>query len=138
MRACSRRYGIALSLATALLMVFGGISSAAVATVPKKKPTVKSHVLGPLSGTWSGTYSGAYSGKFTLRWKELGSRLHGSITLSQPSGTYGINGSVDGSALGFGVVGAGATYTGSVSHNSMSGHYKSPQGRGSWSARKVS
>jgi hypothetical protein len=92
-----------------------------------------------LPGWWSGKYSGAYSGTFSLRWTLTGSRLHGSITLSNPKGSYPINGKVGrGGAIQFGVVGAGATYTGSVSGSSMSGSYKSPQGGGSWSAHKVS
>lgn len=90
-----------------------------------------------LAGTWSGKYSGAYSGTFTLRWTQSGSRLGGSITLSNPRGKYGISGSVHGSAITFGAVGAGATYTGSVSGRSMSGRYKTAQGGGPWSAHKT-
>ena len=90
-----------------------------------------------LAGIWSGTYSGAYSGTFTLRWKQSGSRLTGSIKLSRPSGTYPITGSVRGSAIKFGAVGAGATYTGSVSGRSMSGRYKSGPRGGSWSAHMI-
>jgi hypothetical protein len=45
---------------------------------------------------------------------------------------------VRGSAITFGAVGAGATYTGSVNGTSMSGRYKSPQGGGAWSAHKTS
>jgi hypothetical protein len=92
----------------------------------------------PLAGTWSGKYSGAFSGTFTLHWTQSGTTLKGSITLSSPHGTYTINGSVKGSAIKFGAVGAGATYKGSVSGKSMSGTYKSPPGGGSWSAHKTS
>lgn len=91
-----------------------------------------------LAGTWSGHYSGAFSGTFTLHWKQSGSRLSGSIALSNPRGKYGIGGSVHGSAITFGAVGAGATYTGSVSGKSMSGSYKTPKGPGTWSAHKTS
>jgi hypothetical protein len=91
-----------------------------------------------LAGTWSGSYSGAFTGTFTLHWKQTGSTLHGSIVLSSPKGTYGINGSVNKGKIKFGVVGAGATYTGSWSGRSMSGRYKSPAGSGSWSAHKTS
>jgi hypothetical protein len=91
-----------------------------------------------LAGTWSGRYSGAFSGTFTLHWTQTRSSLHGSITLSNPRGKYGISGSVRGSAIKFGAVGVGATYTGSVSGKSMSGTYKSPQGGGRWSAHKTS
>jgi hypothetical protein len=92
-----------------------------------------------LPGWWSGKYSGAYSGTFSLHWTMTGSRLHGSITLSNPKGSYPVSGKVGrGGAIQFGVVGAGATYTGSASGSSMSGSYKSPRGGGSWSAHKVS
>jgi hypothetical protein len=91
-----------------------------------------------LAGTWSGKYSGPYSGTFTLHWKQARSRLSGSIKLSNPSGTYGITGSVHGGMISFGAVGAGATYTGSVSGRSMSGHYKTAMGVGTWSAHRTS
>jgi hypothetical protein len=91
-----------------------------------------------LAGTWSGKYSGAYSGTFTLQWTQSRSKLSGSISLSNPRGKYSINGSVNGSAITFGAVGAGATYTGSVSGTSMAGRYKSPGGGGKWSAHKTS
>jgi hypothetical protein len=93
-----------------------------------------------LGGTWAGRYSGAYSGTFTLRWKQSGSVLRGSIALSFPKGKYPITGSVRGHTIKFGAVGAGATYTGSVSASgkSMSGAYKTARGGGKWSAHKVS
>lgn len=89
-----------------------------------------------LNGTWSGRYGGAFSGTFTLHWTQTGSKLHGTIALSNPGGRYSITGSVRGKAIAFGAVGAGATYTGTVSGTSMSGHYKTPQGGGAWSAHK--
>ena len=91
-----------------------------------------------LAGTWSGKYAGAYSGTFTLRWTQVGSKLNGSITLSKPRGKYPITGRVSGTAITFGAVGAGATYTGSVSAKSMSGRYKTATGGGTWSAKKIS
>jgi hypothetical protein len=91
-----------------------------------------------LAGKWSGKYSGAFSGTFTLHWKQSGSRLSGSIKLSRPSGTYPVTGTLRGTAVKFGAVGAGATYTGAVHGNSMSGRYKTGQGGGSWSAHKAS
>lgn len=91
-----------------------------------------------LAGTWSGQYSGAFSGTFTLHWKQTGSSLTGSIVLSRPSGRYSVTGKVRGTAIAFGAVGAGATYTGSLSGRSMSGHYKTGQGGGAWSATKTS
>ncbi|HZT85089.1 MAG TPA: hypothetical protein VE984_06665 [Gaiellaceae bacterium] len=89
-----------------------------------------------LAGTWTGSYSGAVSGHFTLHWKQTGSRLHGSITLSRPSGTYGISGSVHRGKIKFGAVSVGATYKGHVRGTSMSGTWTSPQGGGTWSAGK--
>lgn len=97
--------------------------------------TAKTH---PLAGTWHGHYSGAFSGTFTLKWKQVRSRLIGSITLSNPGGKYRITGSVRGKAIKFGAVAVGATYTGKVKGKSMSGSYKTPQGGGKWSARKTS
>ena len=48
-----------------------------------------------------------------------------------------VNGSVHGSAIKFGAVGAGATYTGTVSgKSSMSGSYQALPKGGSWSATK--
>ena len=91
-----------------------------------------------LAGTWSGRYSGAYKGTFTLRWRQSGSKLNGSIALSYPHGTYPISGSVNGNSIRFGAVGAGATYTGSVSGKSMSGRYRTATGGGTWSAHKTS
>jgi hypothetical protein len=126
-----RRQGLVVLVpvvVAALLAVFS--VTAAVAAVSSSS----SH----LAGKWSGKYSGAYSGTFTLRWTQTGSKLRGSIALSNPRGTYPINGSVKGTAITFGAVGAGATYTGSVSGTSMSGRYKTGIGGGTWSARKMS
>src|SRR4029078_7740981 len=74
-----------------------------------------------LGGNWSGTYRGAYSGTFTLRWRQSGSRLTGSIKVSRPSGTYPITGSVQGSTIRFGAVGAGDTSTRSAAGRASSG-----------------
>jgi hypothetical protein len=103
----------------------------------KLKATPSPPMSSSIAGTWSGQYSGAFSGTFTLTWTQSGSRLSGSITLSNPSGKYGISGSVQGGAIKFGAVGVGATYTGKVSGTSMSGSFKSPQGSGTWSAHKT-
>jgi hypothetical protein len=91
-----------------------------------------------LAGKWTGHYSGAVSGHFTLHWQKTGSRLHGTITLSRPSGTYGISGSVNQGKIKFGAVSVGAKYKGHVRGTSMSGTWTSPQGGGSWSATKAS
>jgi hypothetical protein len=91
-----------------------------------------------LAGKWKGHYGGAVSGRFTLRWTQTGSQLHGKITLSRPSGTYGISGSVTRGKIKFGAVSVGAKYKGHVSGNSMSGTWTSPQGGGTWSATKSS
>jgi hypothetical protein len=91
-----------------------------------------------LAGKWKGHYSGAVSGHFTIHWRQTGSRLHGTITLSRPSGTYGISGSVTNGKIKFGAVSVGARYKGKVRGTSMSGTWTSAQGGGSWSASKAS
>jgi hypothetical protein len=125
-----RRRGIRLMLPVLWIGAFLALSPGGVAAATSSRT--------PLAGTWSGKYSGAFSGTFKIHWKQTGSKLRGSIALSNPRGTYSITGSVRGSAIKFGAVGAGATYTGSVSGKSMSGNYKSPQGGGPWSADKTS
>ncbi len=92
----------------------------------------------PIAGTWSGTYGGAFSGTFTLHWRQIRSRLVGSIALSKPQGTYDISGSVTRGKIKFGVVAVGAKYSGSVVGKTMSGRYHTPQGGGDWSAHKTS
>jgi hypothetical protein len=104
----------------------------------KQKPVSHTTHAGTLSGTWSGHYSGGYNGTFILHWTQSGSKLTGTIKLSQPSGTFSITGSVHASTISFGAVGAGATYTGSVSGKSMSGKYQALPKGGSWSATKTS
>lgn len=109
-------------------------TSAALGTTPPTRST------STLPGTWVGSYSGAFSGTFRFTWAQTGTKLHGTIHLSNPVGNYGISGFVSrGGGVQFGVVGAGATYTGTVGSTgkSMSGSYKSPQGNGSWSAHKL-
>jgi len=107
-------------------------TATAVATTPPTRST------STLPGTWVGSYSGTFSGTFRFTWAQTGTKLHGTIHLSSPPGNYGISGLVGrNGAIQFGVVGAGATYKGTVSGNSMSGTYKSPQGGGSWSAHKL-
>jgi len=91
-----------------------------------------------LAGTWKGHYGGAVSGHFTIHWKKTGARLHGTITLSNPQGKYGISGSVSNGKIKFGAVSVGAKYKGKVRGTSMSGTWTSPQGGGSWSATKAS
>jgi glucose/arabinose dehydrogenase len=90
-----------------------------------------------LSGSWSGTYSGPFTGSFTLTWTQSGSSLDGTIHLSSPADTLHINGTVTGSAIGFGAVGV-VTYSGTVSGSSMSGSYIDVANgqSGSWSAGK--
>jgi hypothetical protein len=85
---------------------------------------------------WKGHYGGAVSGHFTIHWKQTDLRLHGTITLSTPSGTYGIGGSVSKGKIKFGAVSVGAKYKGTVRGTSMSGTWTSPQGGGTWSATK--
>jgi hypothetical protein len=119
---CSNAIAIAASSPT------GGASAAQVRAA-----------AGPLSGTWSGKYSGAYHGTFTLHWTQTGSRLSGTIKLSTASSRTNVNGALRGSSIRFGTVGSAAiTYSGTVSGKSMSGHYQTPGGGGSWSAHKIS
>ncbi len=92
-----------------------------------------------LAGKWKGQYSGAFSGHFTLHWTQTGRKLSGAIKLSNPKGKYGIDGSIrHGGKVKFGALGVGASYKGTVHGKTMSGTWSSPQGGGSWSARKVS
>jgi hypothetical protein len=114
------------------------------ATAPKAKAAKAASAPKPtsaLAGRWSGNYSGSYNGTFKLSWHQSGSRLHGTITISNPRSTLPINGTVNGTAITFGTVGSMAiTYTGSVSGSSMSGTYKVATANGStggpWSASK--
>ena len=122
---------LAFALSTAVVLTVAAGSGWA-----KPKPIKKA--ASTLSGTWLGQYSGGYNGTFTLHWTQSGSKLTGTITLSQPRGTSSVNGTVHGSTISFGAVSAGATYTGSVSGKSMSGSYKAYPKGGSWSAKKTS
>ncbi len=126
--------GPALWVAGLLALTGGGVSVAAVA----RSSTARAP-LGPasLSGSWAGSYHGTFSGTFKLHWKQTGSLLKGTITL-KPGGTVPITGKVRGAKITFGAVAVGVTYTGSVSGRSMSGHYKTPSGGGTWSAHKTS
>lgn len=96
-----------------------------------------------LSGTWSGHYSGAYTGTFTLTWQQSGSKLSGTIDVSEIGGSVPLNGTVNGDAITFGTVGSTVIqYSGTVSGNSMSGTYKIQTSSGSvggpWSASRSS
>jgi hypothetical protein len=124
----------ALSVAGVLALAVSGTSMAAVAR--SSSATAPSH-RSSLTGSWAGSYHGTFSGTFTLHWKQTGSVLSGSITL-KPGGTVPITGKVRGTAITFGAVAVGVTYTGSVSGRSMSGRYKTPSGGGSWSAHRTS
>jgi hypothetical protein len=127
----------ALWVAALLAVCCSGTAIAAVSSpTVKPKPKPKPHHVS-LTGAWSGQYSGAFSGTFTLHWTLSKTILSGSITLTNPSGTYSVGGSVQGSTIKFGAVGAGAKYKGSVSGSSMSGTYTTPKGDGTWSAHKT-
>jgi hypothetical protein len=120
----------ALLIVAALALCAG--STAAVGTA---KPSALH-----LGGKWTGSYSGSYSGTFTIIWGQVGSRLVGSIHLSNPNGSYRISGRVNGNAIKFGAVTVGDVCTGSVSKSgtAMSGNYVTgDHGSGSWAARKV-
>ena len=115
------------------------LATCATASIASAKSSSSQAGLG---GIWSGSYSGSYRGTFTIHWTQGRSgALKGSIALSNPHGTYPINGKVNRNAISFGAVGVGAVYNGSVgsSGRSMSGHWRSGDGgSGSWSARKIS
>lgn len=129
-----RRIPLVIPILSAVALLAVCCSSTATAAVSSSQATSPK-----LAGKWSGHYSGAFSGTFTLRWTQSGSKLSGSIVLSRPAGTYPITGTVHGSTIAFGAVGAGATYTGSVSGTSMSGRYKAAGTTGgTWSAHKTS
>ncbi len=118
----------------------GGTATTAPASAPATRAAASTpKAAGALSGTWSGQYSGAYSGTFTVRWRQSGSRLHGTIHISSPSDTLPINGAVHGNAISFGTVGSTAiTYSGTVSGSSMAGTYKVNHASGGpWSASKA-
>ncbi|HLY86123.1 MAG TPA: hypothetical protein VKO84_06400 [Gaiellaceae bacterium] len=135
-RSPSRRVARAVPVlcVAALLTVFCAGTAVAAVTSSSSHASAQSK----LGGKWKGQYSGAFSGHFTLHWKQTGTKLSGSITLSSPKGKYGISGSVHHSKIKFGAVGVGATYKGTWKASKMSGSWNSPQGGGSWSAHKVS
>jgi hypothetical protein len=118
-------------VAAVLAICCAGTAVAAVSSSSSRLASQK------LAGKWKGHYSGALSGRFTIRWKQTGSKLSGTITLSNPQGKYGIGGSVRHGKIKFGAVAVGATYKGSVHGTSMSGTWNSPKGGGGWSAHKV-
>jgi hypothetical protein len=118
----------------ALLALAGSGSALAAASASSAHAATQSK----LAGKWKGHYGGAVSGHFTINWKQTGSRLHGTITLSNPRGKYDIGGSVSRGKIKFGAVSVGAKYKGTLRGTSMSGTWTSPEGGGSWSAHKVS
>jgi peptidoglycan hydrolase-like protein with peptidoglycan-binding domain len=112
-------------------------STVTVTATTTATPITKSAAV-DLSGKWTGQYSGAYTGTFVLDWKQTGSKLSGTIVLTEPPTTLSLNGTVTGTTIEFGTVGsAEITYSGTVSGNTMSGKYSvngSPGG--DWKATK--
>jgi hypothetical protein len=107
-------------------------------STPSTSTSTSTSSASDLSGKWNGTYSGAYTGTFTLTWQQSGSKLSGTIDLSQ-GGANSVNGTVNGGSIKFGTVGGpDITYTGSASGSSMAGSYNTPGGGGSWSANRTS
>jgi hypothetical protein len=123
------------------LWVAGLLAFACCGAALAAQTSTRSHaaVQRNLGGKWKGHYSGAVSGHFTIHWKQTGTLLHGTIKLSNPSGTYAIDGGVRGKKIKFGALTVGAKYKGAL-HGStkMSGTWTSGTGGGSWSAHKVS
>jgi hypothetical protein len=130
-----RRRLPALWIAAVIALACSGTALAAARSSSVHHP---SKPKSKLAGKWTGSYSGAVSGNFTIHWKQTGSSLHGTIALSNPSGKYGINGSVKKGKIKFGAVSVGAKYKGTFKGTSMSGTWSSPRGGGSWSASKSS
>jgi hypothetical protein len=148
-----KRIGV-IALSAGLVLALGACSgsssdsgststSAPASTASAATSAPTQTTAGDLSGKWSGQYSGTFQGTFVLDWQQSGSKLSGTIKLSDGSGSLDINGTVNGGTISFGTVGSQAiTYSGSVSGDSMSGTYK-VQGQassagGSWSATKGS
>jgi hypothetical protein len=130
-----RRSSLALPIFAAIAVCCSSsVASAAGVTASQGRAS-----RNPLTGTWSGRYTGAYHGSFTLHWTQSGSKLSGTIHLSNPNSQPNITGTVRRSTIRFGTVGSAAiVYSGSVSGKSMSGTYHTPGGGGSWSAHKTS
>lgn len=123
----------ALRIAAFLALVCCGTALAA-ASASGSQATTTSKV----AGKWKGHYGGAVSGHFTIHWKQTGALLHGNIKLSNPSGTYALDGSVRHGKIKFGAVTVGAKYKGTLHGTKMSGTWTSGEGGGSWSAHKTS
>lgn len=123
----------------AAAVVIGAVAIIAVEASPTAVASPTSTAGSSLSGTWAGRYGGTFHGTFTLRWRQTNAKLKGTIKLSTEAAPIGVTGSVKGNAIRFGTVGSAAiTYSGSISGSSMSGHYHTPAGNGSWSAHKTS
>jgi hypothetical protein len=116
--------------------------TSAPSSTPTASAAAKPKTTSNLSGTWLGHYGGSYNGTFKLVWHQTGSHLRGTITISNPHGTFPINGIVHGRSIKFGTVGSNAiTYKGTVSGTSMSGTFQVNFGAASagglWRATKV-
>ena len=115
-------------------------TSSAASSRPTRPTSSTSVATDGLSGTWAGQYSGSFSGTFTLTWTLAGSDLSGTITLSTPSDTVPIHGTVSNGKINFGTVGSTViTYSGSLSGSAMSGQYQvagGAGGSGTWNAAK--
>jgi hypothetical protein len=116
---------------------------ATTSTAPSPTAAATTNASSDLAGSWSGQYSGAYSGTFALTWTQSGSSLNGTIKISGfGNSPETLQGTVDGSSIKFGTVGASnhVTYTGSFSGGSMSGTWQVAATTGSaggpWSASK--
>jgi hypothetical protein len=120
------------ALWVATLLALACCSTALAASAARSATTSK------IAGEWKGHYGGAVSGHFTIHWKQTGSLLHGTIKLSNPGGTYAIDGSVRDGKIKFGAVTVGARYKGKLNGTTMSGTWTSGEGGGSWSAHKTS
>ena len=132
------RFGIGRGLRLLSITALVAICCAGTALAASSTSSAHATAHSKLGGKWKGQYGGAFSGHFTIHWRQVGTQLSGTISLSKPKGTYGIGGSVNShDKIKFGAVGVGATYKGTWKGSKMSGTWNSPQGGGSWSAHKV-
>jgi hypothetical protein len=95
-----------------------------------------------LDGTWDGTWqsSNNLSGTFSVNWKEQGSSLNGTLSISVPclDGAE-VTGTVNGSSIDFGSVHGQCQvdYKGAINGDRMSGTYTiSMSSGGTWKATK--
>jgi hypothetical protein len=141
--ACSGSGGNAKHVTTTQPTANAPAATTPASSAPASAPSPTAVAATGLSGKWAGQYSGAFQGTFQLSWRQSGSRLSGTITLSAPASSTSLHGTVHNGVIRFGTVGSEAiTYSGTVSGSSMSGSYQVHSANGSaggpWSAARSS